>query len=107
VSAELDDEVLQRFIVAFESADIAGLAALLRHDVEVEMPPIPTWFAGRDAVVEFLATRAVAAYFPDDDGRFTAHSIQVLEMSDGAITHIYAFLDTDMFAAFGLPLMWA
>ena len=32
---------------------------LLRADVELEMPPIPTWFTGRDAVVGFLAARVL------------------------------------------------
>jgi RNA polymerase sigma-70 factor (ECF subfamily) len=124
MSADIDDEVLQRFIAAFETGDVAALAALLRHDVEIEMPPIPTWFAGRDAVVEFYATRAmngaarravptrangcpaVASYLPDGAGGFVAHNIQVLEVRDGEVGHIYAFLDTDIFAAFGLPLIW-
>jgi RNA polymerase sigma-70 factor (ECF subfamily) len=124
MTADVDSEVLQRFITAFEAGDVPALAALLRHDVELEMPPIPTWFAGRDAVVEFFATRAMsaparrvvatrangcpamAAYLPDGVGGFYAHNIQVLEVRDGAIEHIYAFLDTDMFAAFDLPLVW-
>jgi hypothetical protein len=30
---------------------------LLRADVELEMPAIPTWFTGRSTVVDFLAAR--------------------------------------------------
>jgi RNA polymerase sigma-70 factor, ECF subfamily len=122
MSAGVEDDVLKRYIDAFERGDITAFAALLRHDVEIEMPPIPTWFAGRDAVVEFYATRAMsgparrvvatrangcpalASYLPDGSGGFVAHNIQVLEVRDGAVQHIYAFLDTDLFAAFGLPL---
>jgi RNA polymerase sigma-70 factor (ECF subfamily) len=124
MTSDVDSELLQRFITAFEAGDVPAFAALLRHDVELEMPPIPTWFAGRDAVVEFYTTRAmsgparrvvatsangcpaVAAYLPDGVGGFAAHNIQVLELRDGAIGHIYAFLDTAMFAAFDLPLTW-
>ncbi|HZZ98197.1 MAG TPA: hypothetical protein VFE19_14335 [Jatrophihabitantaceae bacterium] len=29
------------------------------HDVEWEMPPIPMWVAGRAAVAEFFANRAL------------------------------------------------
>jgi RNA polymerase sigma-70 factor (ECF subfamily) len=32
---------------------------LLCADVELEMPPITTWFIGRRAVVGFLATRVL------------------------------------------------
>jgi RNA polymerase sigma-70 factor (ECF subfamily) len=115
---------VDQYIAAFEKADIPALAALLRHDVELEMPPIPTWFAGRSAVVDFFATRvllsaggrrvvgtrangcpAVATYSCGDSGTYAAHSVQVLETDDGRITHIYAFLDTELFGAFNLPLM--
>jgi RNA polymerase sigma-70 factor, ECF subfamily len=123
VMSDVDASLLDRYIVAFENADIPALTALLRHDVELEMPPIPTWFAGRSAVAEFFATRALrlaegrrivatgangcpalATYTRMNDGTYVAHSVQVLETVDGEIAHIYAFLDTDLFAAFGLPL---
>jgi RNA polymerase sigma-70 factor (ECF subfamily) len=123
VMDEVDTSLVDSFIAAFESADIPALAALLRHDVELEMPPIPTWFAGHSAVVEFFATRAlrsaggrrvlatrangcpaVATYTCTEDGTYAAHSVQVLETVDGKITHIYAFLDTDLFGVFDLPL---
>src|SRR6267154_10074 len=58
-------ELLERFAAAFESADISALAELLREDVTLEMPPVPTWFAGRAGVLRFFATRAL-----DAPGRF-------------------------------------
>src|SRR5689334_7468790 len=39
--------LLDRFAAAFENADAAALAHLLREDVALEMPPMPAWFAGR------------------------------------------------------------
>jgi RNA polymerase sigma-70 factor (ECF subfamily) len=125
MTSDIDAQLLDRFVVAFETADLRLLSELLRRDVELEMPPIPTWFAGRDAVAGFFANRvlsrgrirmsvtsangcpAVGSYSRGADGRFNAHSIQVLETRDGAIAHIYAFLDVDLFAAFGLPLVHA
>jgi RNA polymerase sigma-70 factor (ECF subfamily) len=119
--ADVDASVLARFVAAFEHADIATLAQLLREDVELEMPPIPTWFAGRAAVLGFFAHRvlgnavrhlvstaangfpATATYVHASDTLLTAHSLQVLEIRDGGIAHIYAFLDPSLFAAFGLP----
>ena len=121
----VDAEVLKRFITAFETADISALSLLLRHDVELEMPPLAVWFNGRDAVAGFFEHRvltgvvrrlvpvsangcpAAATYQLEDDGRFRAHSVQVLETEDGEITHIYAFLDIAIFAGFGLPEVWA
>ena len=45
--------LLDRCVTAFETADVNGLAVALAEDVSWEMPPIPTWFAGRDTVAAF------------------------------------------------------
>jgi RNA polymerase sigma-70 factor, ECF subfamily len=123
VPVDIDTALLERYVTAFENADIGALAAMFHEDVQLEMPPIPTWFAGRDAVVTFYGDRifrtlvrrvlvpirangcpAAATYVLHDDGRLHAHSVQVLEVEDGRIVHLYAFLDTTLFALFGLPL---
>jgi RNA polymerase sigma-70 factor, ECF subfamily len=121
----VDEQVLKRFIAAFETADFDTLTGLLRDDVVLEMPPIPTWFAGKPAVLGFFANRvlssgtrrlvplqangcpAAGAYLLGADGRFHAHSVQVLQTQAGVITHVYAFLDATLFDAFGLPLIHA
>ncbi|WP_062987906.1 sigma-70 family RNA polymerase sigma factor [Nocardia anaemiae] len=114
--------LLDRYMSAFEHADVTALAELLRTDVELEMPPIPTWFTGRDAVCEFLAdavlhtpdqwrmtaTRAngapaVAVYLRAEDGAFRAYGLQVLSLIGGRIARINAFIDADLIATFGLP----
>jgi len=88
----------------------------------MEMPPQPTWFAGREQVSRFLASRvlvepgrfamlpiaangqpAFAAYMRGDDGVHRAHAIQVLT-SDGAyLTRIASFNDAGLFPIFALP----
>jgi RNA polymerase sigma-70 factor (ECF subfamily) len=121
-STDVDQELLDRFVAAFESADIDSLAGLLRADVALEMPPIPTWFDGLEAVTAFYRHRvlptnrrhviplrangcpAAATYVGQADGSMRAHNIQVLEIRDGAVEHIYAFLDPDVFEIFGLPI---
>ena len=74
--AEPDDaerrELLDRYCAAFENADMAALTELLQADVKLEMPPLPMWFTGRDAVMRFLAARAFAEagdMVIDPDGR--------------------------------------
>jgi RNA polymerase sigma-70 factor, ECF subfamily len=121
MTSDVDERVLAQFVTAFETSDLTMLTTLLRRDVQLEMPPIPTWFSGYDAVLAFFEQKvmtgthrrfipvrangcpALGAYVLKDDGRLHAHSIQVLETRDGAIEHIYAFLDAALFAAFGLP----
>ena len=39
--------LLDAYVDAFTRADAGALVDLLRADVEMEMPPIPTWFTGR------------------------------------------------------------
>jgi RNA polymerase sigma-70 factor (TIGR02960 family) len=124
--AEPDDSAirasLDRYVAAFEQADIRGLVELLRADVELEMPPIPTWFTGRDAVAGFLAARvlrrpgqwgmiptrangqpAFAEYGRTKDGGYAAHGIQVLTLIGKRVSRIVAFNDPTLFPAFGLP----
>ena len=129
-SVEPDDaerrELLDRYCAAFENADMAALTALLQADVKLEMPPLPIWFTGRDAVVRFLVARAftkagdmvliptaangqpaVAEYRRSADHVMRAHSIHVLtaSVSGGAvgIAALTVFLDPALFTAFGLP----
>ena len=52
--------LLDRYAAAFENADLAASTGVLTDEVVWEMPPIPTWFAGRETVGRFLATRIVA-----------------------------------------------
>ena len=94
---------------------------LLRADVEMEMPPIPTWFTGREAVVGSSPPRIVVArdyrmvsasvngqpafgsYARDHDGVHRPHALQVLTITTTGIARIVAFLDADLFPLCGLP----
>src|SRR5215475_6028617 len=42
--------LLDAYAEAFASADVGALTKLLRDDAVLEMPPQPTWFAGREQV---------------------------------------------------------
>jgi RNA polymerase sigma-70 factor (ECF subfamily) len=114
-------ELLDRYCAAFENADMAALTALLQEDVKLEMPPMPVWFTGRDAVLRFLAGRAlanpgdivmiptaanaqpaVAEYRRNADGALAAHSIHVLSPRAAGIAGITVFLDPGLFSTFGL-----
>ncbi|MEV6867377.1 sigma-70 family RNA polymerase sigma factor [Streptosporangium subroseum] len=113
--------LLDRYAAAFENADIAALMGVLTDDAVWEMPPIPTWYAGREAVGRFLAARIVAAgdyrmlaasvngqpafgsYARDHDGVYRPHALQVLTVATTGIARIVAFLDADLFPLCGLP----
>ena len=120
IEAELQ-EILDQYVDAFERADINTLVGLLRADVELEMPPIPTWFTGRDAVAGFLASRvlqnhglwrlaptrangqaALATWGRQEDGRYVAHGVHMLTFIGDQIARITVFNDPDLVPRFGL-----
>jgi RNA polymerase sigma-70 factor, ECF subfamily len=116
-------EIVDRFVTAWERADVDAVVALLADDAAMTMPPLPTWYRGRDAVAAFLRgwplaapgrwrvvpTRAngqpaVAEYTWNSERQtFTAHGINVLTLDGAKIAEITAFLTPEAFARFGLP----
>jgi RNA polymerase sigma-70 factor (ECF subfamily) len=114
--------VVERFAAAIERADAAAVAELLRADAVLEMPPLLTWFAGRDAVTRVVdvnlliepgrlrtvhtqanAQDALAVYHRGPDGSDHAHAIIVLTVTGTVIARMVAFQDPGLFPAFGLP----
>jgi RNA polymerase sigma-70 factor, ECF subfamily len=117
-----DRDLADRYAAAFENADLTELVAILREDAVLEMPPLPGWFRGRDAIAGFLGARvlgrpgdwrmvptaangqpAFAAYLRDGDGRHHAHGICVLTLTGTHVSRIVSFNDPGLFPAFGLP----
>lgn len=113
---------VERYVAAFESADLGALEKLLADDVVLEMPPFVNWFVGPERYVRFLARAftlrgtdwrmeparangqpALAAYTRAGDGGYDLHSLQVLTVTDAGITRSTSFQDPRVFAAFGLP----
>lgn len=46
--------VVDRYIAAFEHADLEALAAMLDDEVVLEMPPMWNWYRGVDAYAGFM-----------------------------------------------------
>jgi RNA polymerase sigma-70 factor (ECF subfamily) len=121
--ADADQRALvEKYAVAFENADINALMHLLRADAVAEMPPIPTWFTGREQIGRFLAAHvirqphdfrtvptgangqpALAGYKRGRDGVYRARVIEVFTCTAGGIARITAFTEAGLFPAFGLP----
>jgi RNA polymerase sigma-70 factor (TIGR02960 family) len=51
-----EQALVERFVSAWESADLDALVALLTDDVFISMPPMPFEYEGRDVVARFCAS---------------------------------------------------
>jgi RNA polymerase sigma-70 factor, ECF subfamily len=121
-SAE-ERELVRRYLEAHERADIDALAALLREDVRLAMPPHPTWFVGREAILVAMRSAfdpafgslravlsganrqpAVAHYLrAPGEAEYRALAIDVLRVDRGRVAEITSFPEAELFGAFGLP----
>ena len=118
---EAQQELLARYVDAFERYDIDSLVALLHEDAVMSMPPFDFWLQGRDLIAEWFlgggagcrdsrvivveanGATAFASYRVDPAGGHAPWAIHVLQISDGRVTGQHSFLDTRLFEVFGLP----
>jgi RNA polymerase sigma-70 factor, ECF subfamily len=120
-----EQRVLEAFVRAWHACDIPALAALLRDDATLTMPPQAIQITGRHQVAGFFATvpaagrldriqlittranghPALAAYLPDDHSTdCRGYGIMVITITTGHIATITGFPDPALFPLFGLPL---
>ena len=119
---QLERELLGRYVEAFEHDDMDGLVALLQEDAILRMPPQPS-VLGAMAVATFLretAARgdlsqmrltparanghpAVVVQRRTPDGGLAPHGVLVLEVGDGRIAGIDAFINPSLLPRFGFP----
>jgi RNA polymerase sigma-70 factor (ECF subfamily) len=126
-------EVVERYVDAWERSDVEAILAMLTEDATFTMPPLPTWYRGRAAIAAFLTrfalqdrwrmlpTRAngqlaFGCYAWDAErSSYTALSLDVLTLEGPLATEVTSFVTPytrgsarDRFAAdvlgrFGLP----
>lgn len=121
-----DQQLAERYAAALEARDIEAFALLLHPDATLHMPPWNAWVSSNNAICEFndMIWRryagfsahvihangcfAIAAYARTSaDANWLPHSVHVLEMSEGTINTIIAFvgpLGSALFSRAGLPL---
>ena len=121
---EADEELLGRYVKAFEEYDMEALTALIHEDAIQSMPPFDMWLSGRDDIfawwlgpgigcrgsrviptVAANGSPAFGQYKPSDSGTgYDPWALQVLEVADGEIVELTFFLETEiLFPLFGLP----
>jgi RNA polymerase sigma-70 factor (ECF subfamily) len=114
-------ELLAKYVDAFERYDIPSLVALIREDAVFDMPPFPLWLNTLDDIAKWYVGQghacegsrliptyangcaAFAAYKASGPNTWDPFSVQVIETDGSKLVGLHHFLDTRLFAAFGLP----
>jgi RNA polymerase sigma-70 factor (TIGR02960 family) len=121
-------QLLERYVRAWQLADIEEFVRLIAEDIRFSMPPLTAWFDGREAVGAFvenavfaparpygIALRAgwcngqpaFATYQPDGQGRLVVSGLQVLQLADvneqPMITALVSYRDPALAIRCGLP----
>jgi RNA polymerase sigma-70 factor (TIGR02960 family) len=115
-----EDAVVAKFALAWESADLDALVALLTDDVFISMPPMPFEYRGRDVVARFCASLfdagrrfdlvptqangqpAFGAYLRAPDGVCHGVGLYVLTLTGDRICAMTRF-ENSVLPWFGLP----
>jgi RNA polymerase sigma-70 factor (ECF subfamily) len=121
---EAQQELLARYVQAFEAYDLNALTALIQEDASQSMPPYDMWLGGRTDILAWwfgpgiecrgsklvptvTANGSVAfgQYKPSQSGKgHDPWALQVLEIADDGISEFTFFLSTErLFPLFGLP----
>jgi RNA polymerase sigma-70 factor (ECF subfamily) len=116
-----EQELLDRYVDAFERYDIDSFVALLHEDASQHMPPYEMWLGSAEDIGRWMlgpghgcrgsrvfplrinGAPGVAQYRPAPGGGYEPWSLTVLDIDGGRIRRLNTFLDTGLFALFGLP----
>ncbi len=119
-----DNELLDRYVDAFQRYDMDALTALIHEDATQSMPPYELWLSGRRDILRWWVGQgagcrgsrvtpmvtangspAFGQYKPSETGAgYDPWALQVLEIADGQIVEFTFFLATEtIFPLFGLP----
>lgn len=103
-----------RYADAIENGDTDGLVSMLTSDATWSMPPDPTWYAGRQAIADFMRNYvfgedwrhlttsangqlAVGCYiFDPARGSYAASVLDVLTLDGDKISAVVGFLTADL-----------
>ena len=120
---EEQQQLVARYVAAFEAYDVGALTSLLREDATLSMPPYEMWLQGHEEIskwllsfglgcrgsilvpVEACGTRAFAQYRRMGEWPW---ALLMLELEGDRITSMTSYLDVEtLFPRFGLPMQLA
>jgi RNA polymerase sigma-70 factor (ECF subfamily) len=119
------EQLLRRYVEAFEQHEVDTLVSLLHEDATTSMPPFVWWLHGRAAIRQVMAagdgcrgdrllptmangTAAFGQYrCRDGDVRYEPFALVVLEFSGNCVVETTTYLDAArLFPLVDLPMDW-
>jgi len=105
-------ELVERYMEAWERNDVETVVDMLAEDATFAMPPLASWFGGREEIAVFLANspmsgdwrwkplrvrangqEALAFYsWDDDEGAYVPFALNVLAFQGDKVSNITAFI---------------
>ena len=116
-------QLVERYVDAWEQNDVDAVVSMLAEDARMTMPPLPSWYSGREQIAAFLRANALAdikrwrliptsasgqpalaGYLWDEQTEaFERYCLYVLTLRERRIEEITAFVTPEAFQRFGLP----
>jgi RNA polymerase sigma-70 factor (ECF subfamily) len=103
--------LVDRYVDAWERNDVGAFASMLAEDATFAMPPLASWFAGRDAIARWAAKEpmsgqygwrilrahangqlALGYYSKDSDGDWVPFALNLLTFRKHEIADVTAFI---------------
>jgi RNA polymerase sigma-70 factor, ECF subfamily len=105
-------EIVDQYVDAWERADVDAVVSMLTEDAAFTMPPMRTWFGGRDQIATFLRAyplngewrwkpvltqangQPALAYYSwdEDEGAYLPFALNVLTLRGDKISEVDAFI---------------
>ena len=118
---ERSRELVTRFLDAWNRADVAAIVAMLSKEASFSMPPLPTWFQGKDDIAAFITAwvfrstwrfettsaggqPAMVGYRRDrESGRDRLDVLVVVTLEGELVVALTAFIGTGVLARIAPP----
>ncbi|MDX2075500.1 MAG: RNA polymerase subunit sigma-70 [bacterium] len=124
-SGDVEQTILDTYIQAWQTGDVTALIGLLTDEATFSMPPIPSWYRGRENIRNLIsktiftgqangrwrllptrANRQIAFglyRYSEADGVYMAYGIQLVTFEGHLIGDIITFRHPSLMAHFRLP----
>jgi RNA polymerase sigma-70 factor, ECF subfamily len=125
MTAEKQNQLLERYLHAWETADIDTIVSMLTQEATFPMPPLPSWYQGRDAIRSFLLATSLAGeaagrwrllpmqanglpgfafyLWDENSSQYLPFALQVLSFAGEGLSDVTTFGFPVLFPIFNLP----